>query len=597
MLPPGTVFAHYEIEAYAGSGETGVVYRARDVRLDRRVALRVIAPQYAADAVVRARLNREATVAASVSHPNTVPVYDAGEIDDTAYIVTQWVDGITLRDLVARDGPLGPERAIGLLNQIAGALEAAHEAGLVHRGVTPTNVLVDEYGVGYLTDFGLTRRTTDASGLTATHQLLSTMDYVAPEQVEGGPVDRRADVYSLGCLAYFLLAGEPPFPRRAPAAILYAHLAGDYVPLSERRDDVPPELERAVRAAMSRDPDQRPPTAGAFARMLEHCSPDGAPSPPPLATPAPVPPPRRAGWRRRSETVAGVGAALLLAAAGTGVYLALNDRSAGTQTLKVGRAAASVSPSSSGVLVAGGPSGTVTSLTGTGDRRRAIDVGGEANRVEQAAGRIYVAGGNRLAVLDRRAGRANRRVVLPGAAAALSARSGVAWVALRDRPRLVRVGAATAPIALANPAVAVQAAGPAVWVADRVGQALLRFDAATGVLVSRVSVRGRPAALAVAGNRLWVVNPSRHAVLKLDARTGAVAGPPIPVAGTPTAVAADRREVWVVSGKRNVATRIDARSGRPEDEVGVAVAPRSVALTRSAAWVVSARGAVTRIPR
>jgi hypothetical protein len=601
VLRPGTHFTHYEIEAYAGSGETGVVYRARDVRLDRPVALRIIAPQYAADAVIRARLNREATLAASVSHPNIVPVYDAGEVGDTAYIVTRWIDGTTLRDLVAREGPLDPERAIGILSQIAGALEAAHEVGLIHRGVTPANVLLAEDGVAYLTDFGLTRRTTDATGLTATHQLMATLDYVAPEQIEGAPVDRRADVYSLGCLAYFVLAGEPPFPRQGQAATLYAHLAGDYVPLSERRDDVPPELDRAVGAAMSRDPDQRPSSAAEFARMLQHASADGAPAPAALsrrAAPPAVPPPRRPRWRRRAETAAGVVAALLLAAAGTGVYLALKDSGAGTETVRVGRAAASVSPATSGVLVAGGPSGTVTRLAGaSGDRRRAIRVGGDVDRVEEAAGRLYVAGGNRLAVLGGRATTPDRRILLPGPAGALSAGSGFAWVALRSRPTLVRVGGVSAPIALPHPAAAVQATRRAVWVADAVGQALLRYDAATGALLTRVSLRGRPTALANSGNRLWVANPSRHAVLELDARTGAVAGPPIPVAGTPTAVAADRREVWVVAAKRNVATRIDARTGRPEDEVGVAPGPKSVALTPDAAWVVSARGAVTRIPR
>jgi len=602
VLRRGNVFLNYKIEALAGRGGIGVVYRARDLRLDRLVALKIVAPQYATDAVVRARLNREATLTASVSHPNLVPIYDAGEVDGTGYIATAWIEGVSLRDLVAKDGPLEPQRAVGLLNQVAGALEAAHEVGLIHRDVTPSNVLVDEDGIAYLTDFGLTRRVTDPEGLTATHQLMATLDFLAPEQIEGEPVDRRADVYSLGCLAYFLLAGHPPFPREGQAAVLYAHLSGDYQPLSEIRDDVPPELDVAVRAAMARDPDQRPPTAAAFARMLQHATADEAETTPPLArvaSPPQAPPARRSRWRRRAEITAGVAAALALAAGGIGVYAALHDHAAGTRTLAVGRTAAAVAPGpSSGVDVGTGPSGTVVRLAGTsGDRTNVVRVGGDAERVQQDAGRLFVAGGDRLTVLDPKARAATRRVRLPGRVAGLSAAGGTAWLTLRKRPTLLRVGVATAPILLPHSASAVAAAGQTVWVADSADEALIRIEGATRTLVARVHVRGRPTALAIAGNRLWVVDRQRSALLVLDARTGNVAGPPVPVAATPTAVAVDRREAWVVSTGRNVATRIDARTGRPMDEVGVPGRPSGVALTKGAAWVVSARGTVTRIPR
>ncbi|HEX3318942.1 MAG TPA: protein kinase [Solirubrobacteraceae bacterium] len=593
--------ANYKIEALAGRGGMGVVYRARDLRLDRLVALKIVAPQYASDAIVRARLNREATLAASVNHPNTVPIYDAGEVDDTAYIATGWIDGISLHDLIAREGALEPERAVRLLSQVAGALEAAHEVGLIHRDVTPSNVIVDEDGVAYLTDFGLTRRATDPAGLTETHQLMATLDFVAPEQIEGEPVDRRADVYSLGCLAYFVLAGHPPYPRDGQAATIYAHLAGDYQPLSELRHDVPPDLDAAVRAAMARDPDDRPPTAAAFARMLRHAATDADPTAPGLAGVAFPPtetPPRRSRRRRGATLAAGVAAALALAASAYGVYTALQDHAAGTRTVAVARTAAAVSAATSGVDVGSGPSGTVVRLAeSSGDRTRVIRVGAHADRVEQDAGRLYVAGGNRLTVLDPTAPASARRIALPGRVADLSVAGGTAWLTFRDRPTLLRVGAATTPILLPHPAAAVAAAGRAVWVADPADEALLHIDGATGVLLGRVHVRGRPTALAAAGRRLWVVDRQRSALLVLDARTGDVDGPPVPVAPTPRAVAADRREVWVVSAGRNVATRIDALTGRPMDEIGVPARPTGVALTQGAAWLVSAHGAVTRIPR
>src|SRR4051794_34082634 len=144
----------------------GVVYRARDVRLGRRVALKLIAPHLTRDPLVRERLNREATVAAAVEHPNVAPLYDAGEHDGTVYLATRWVDGITLRELVVQDGPLGAVRAAHILAGLAAALQAAHDAGLVHRDVTPSNVLVDRADRAFLTDFGLTRRSSDVTGLT-----------------------------------------------------------------------------------------------------------------------------------------------------------------------------------------------------------------------------------------------------------------------------------------------------------------------------------------------------------------------------------------------------------------------------------------------
>jgi hypothetical protein len=318
-----------------------------------------------------------------------------------------------------------------------------------------------------------------------------------------------------------------------------------------------------------------------------------------VASPPQAPPARRSRWRRRAEITAGVAAALALAAGGIGVYAALHDHAAGTRTLAVGRTAAAVAPgASSGVDVGTGPSGTVVRLAETsGDRTNVVRVGGDAERVQQDAGRLFVAGGDRLTVLDPKARAATRRVRLPGRVAGLSAAGGTAWLTLRKRPTLLRVGVATAPILLPHSASAVAAAGQTVWVADSADEALLRIEGATRTLVARVHVRGRPTALAIAGNRLWVVDRQRSALLVLDARTGNVAGPPVPVAATPTAVAVDRREAWVVSTGRNVATRIDARTGRPMDEVGVPGRPSGVALTKGAAWVVSARGTVTRIPR
>ena len=606
------MFAHYELEAVAGSGGMGVVYRARDLRLGRRVALKIIAPHLARQPLVRERLNREATAAAAVDHPNVVALYEAGEHDDTVYIATRWVDGTTLARLVDREGGLDAGRAARLLVQVAGALQAAHDAGLVHRDVTPTNVIVDARDHAYLTDFGLTRRATDVTGLTATGQLLGTLDYVAPEQIEGRAVDRRADLYSLGCLGWFVLCGEAPFPRDGHAAKLYAHLSAEYAPVRERRPDVPAEIDGALRRAMAKDPGERQASAAAFAEEIAAAV--GSPAVPVPASNTRVeveadrsarePAPAGRRRRRRPDRAVSVLCAAMLLAAPAALYAGLHDRGAGVQTFALGSAAAAVSADAGRIVVAGGPSGTVTSLPDAPSTasRRVIDVGGPVTHAQDSGGRLYVAGARRLTILEARPGGqspAGRRVTLPGTAGALTAERGVAWIALAHADALVHVaGLVARTVALPNPAADVQVARRTLWVADATAGTVQRRDARSGrPLAPPVRVGRRPVALAVAGGAVWVVDAGRSALVRLDRRTGQRVGAPIPVAGRPVSVAADDRQVWVVSQGRNIVTRVDARSGRPVDEVGVPRGASSIALTPSAAWVTSARGWLTRLPR
>lgn len=265
MLSQGDVVGQYEVEEIAGAGGMGVVYRARDLRLGRRVALKLIAPHLARDRVMRERLNRESTIVAGIDHPNVIPLYDAGETEDGAlYLASRWVDGRELGVLVAEDGPLAPERAVRLVGQVAAALEAAHREGLVHRDVKPSNVLVTEGDHVYLTDFGIARRGTDATGLTETAQLLGTLDYVSPEQIQGERVDQRADVYALGGLLHHALTGEAPFPREGHAAKLYAHISADPPRPSTLRAELPATFDAVVQRALAKDPAERQHSAGAF---------------------------------------------------------------------------------------------------------------------------------------------------------------------------------------------------------------------------------------------------------------------------------------------------------------------------------------------
>jgi serine/threonine-protein kinase len=264
VLSPGSIFAGYEIESVVGVGGIGTLYRARQVRLDRPVALKLVAPEMASDPVIRERLRREARTIAALDHPNVVPLYEAGEADGTVFIVTRWVEGTELGTLIQTEGGLDPARAARTAAQIAAALAVAHEKGLVHRDIKPSNVIMTSEDHVYLTDFGLVKRAGTAAGLTAVDQMLGTVDYVAPEQIEGSEPDARGDVYSLACVLFEMLAGEPPFgAQKGGMAKMWAQVNAEPPALRERRPDVPPALEDLVRRALAKAPDARP-SAAAF---------------------------------------------------------------------------------------------------------------------------------------------------------------------------------------------------------------------------------------------------------------------------------------------------------------------------------------------
>jgi serine/threonine protein kinase len=269
MLAPGSTFAGYEIESVVGAGGIGILYRARQVRLDRLVALKLVEADVARDPVIRERLRREARIVAALEHPNVVPLYAAGDQDGTVYIVTQWIDGTELGSLLHRDGPLEPGRAARTAAQIADALATAHEQGLVHRDVKPSNVILTSEDHVYMTDFGLAKRAETAAGLTAVDRMLGTVDYIAPEQLEGSEPDARGDVYALGCVLFEMLAGEAPFAdQKGGMAKMWAQVNAEIPSVRERRADVPIALEDLIRRAMAKDPDARPSAAAFGAEVL-----------------------------------------------------------------------------------------------------------------------------------------------------------------------------------------------------------------------------------------------------------------------------------------------------------------------------------------
>ncbi len=271
-LEPGDTIAGYRIKAKLGRGGMATVYLAEDEHLKRQVALKVLSPELAADESFRRRFEAESERLASVDHPNIIPVYEAGEEDSLLFIAMRYVETTDLKDLIQQVGSLEAGRALTIVAQVASALDAAHAKGLVHRDVKPANILI-AIGAGpeatdhaYLSDFGLTKRTVETSGLTRTGYFMGTIDYVAPEQISGKGVDGRTDQYALGCVLFESLAGQPPFPRDDDGAVVFAHLSMPPPSLTAIRPDLPPEIDAVIATAMAKEKEDRYPYCVAFAR-------------------------------------------------------------------------------------------------------------------------------------------------------------------------------------------------------------------------------------------------------------------------------------------------------------------------------------------
>ncbi|GHI09964.1 serine/threonine protein kinase [Streptomyces cellostaticus] len=301
----GCQVANYLVEGEVGRGGMAVVYRARDLRLDRTVALKLLAPELARNDTFRQRFIHESRVAAAIDHPHIVPVFEAGETDDVLYIAMRYVSGSDLRHLLDEHGPLPFEAAVRIAAQVASALDAAHEHGLVHRDVKPGNVLVargtdsDHPEHVYLTDFGLTKKSLSLTGFTTVGQFVGTLDYVAPEQISGRPVDGRCDVYGLACVVYETLAGRPPFQREDDMALLWAHQYDEPPPPSGSCPDLPPAVDAVFARALAKSPDARYDTCLGFVAALRSAPaarPGAGPPPPEADTRDAVAPPQPPGW-------------------------------------------------------------------------------------------------------------------------------------------------------------------------------------------------------------------------------------------------------------------------------------------------------------
>jgi YVTN family beta-propeller protein len=589
----GTVLAGYRIEERIGRGGMSVVYRADHVRLKRNVALKLLAPELAEDNAFRERFLRESQLAASLDHPNVVPIYDAGEVEGLLYIAMRYVDGTDLKALLRREGAFPPERAVGLAAQVASALDAAHERGLVHRDVKPSNVLLAGRAGKehcYLADFGLSTSASDRSALADPRQVLGTIDYVAPEQIRGEEVDGRADVYSLACLLYECLTGHVPFRHASDVAVIYAHLE-EPPPNAGLTDELDAVLERG----MAKDSSERWESAGALVSAASAAL-DGA---------APVVVRTRRTTRRLLPLGSAVGAAVAAAVAvavfaggGGGADIARADslvridpnggEAAGAAALEGQPTAVTVCAGNVWVTGSDGRVFQVEPRSMTVNRIRVRGTPSDVADVGQLAAVVSAPPGE-VTMIDAQFGRKSGSVPLPSSGPS-STGTAVAygrdiWVANPAARKLARLAPPYTQVAgsvrLAGRPQFVTAGEGAVWAAG--GRTLWRVDMG-GRVRAQIPLRFAPTALAAGSGGIWLVDKAADALVRIHPKTRRVTR--IRVGRGPQAVAVGAGSVWVANAADGTVSRIDPRRNVVIRTIPVRSTPIDLVVGVGAVWVV-----------
>ncbi len=592
----GTEFLGYRIDALIGRGGMGVVYRAYDLRLKRNVALKLIAPELSQDEHFRERFLTETEIAASLEHPNVVPIHDAGELEGQLYLAMRYVEGSDLKMLLKEHGALAPERAIAICAQVAAALDAAHARGLVHRDVKPSNVLLDEGEHAYLADFGLSRRLSEqAPGLEPTLSL-GTPAYVAPEQIQGEEADGRADVYSLGCLLYECLTGEAPYPRESELASLWAHLHDD-PPVAAAH----PALAPVIARALAKKPDDRYGTCRELVEAAREA----------LGLREGV------AVRNRVPRLLGAAGVLLALAAGlSAFFLSRTDggppRPSTEPTLtpkldalqridpKTNELSATIQPGPRNLVSVAVGEGAVWALSR--DKLTILRVDPRTNRVSGTRGvgpdpDSVLAGEGSVWVtstgLDPPTGfdPATLKAVPSYSAGEdwdysegqAAVGEGALWVldidgVTRVSPDEVVVKAGGFGLC----ARGVAAGRGAVWVATC--NEVVRLDPKTLKEVARVALPFVPADIAAGREGVWVADRARDAVVKISTATNRVEGRVL-VGDSPNAIGLGEGSVWTANVEARTISRIDPRTLKVVATIEIGPTPTDLATGEGGVWV------------
>jgi serine/threonine-protein kinase len=595
----GSVVAGYRLDALIARGGMGVVYRATHLALERPVALKVIARQFADDEGFRRRFLRESQLAARLDHPNVVPVFDAREEDGELIVAMRLIEGGDLKKRIDSSGPLPPAEAISLLGQVAAALDAAHAAGIVHRDVKPHNILL-EGDRAYLTDFGLAKALGDSGVLSGT-SVVGTAEYMSPEQWRGAKVGPAADVYSLGCVLYEAVTGVVPYARRA----------GDIDPV------MPRGLDAVIEHAVAKDPAHRFATAGelieaarerqgatpAATRVLTE-APEGATVPLGIAArgwPA---------WRRRlgprAKQWIGASIAVAVGAVSLGFLLLGSDGPSVSAPIEVGGPPLRLAIGDGSVWATSAAAGTLSRIDPQTrqvvGRPFRLDKG--VSGVTVAAGSIWVSSPSRGEVLrvDPADGRVIGRIEVGGRPGAIVSGGGRVWVADDDGAGVTAINTAggqvfkrglpphVAPLRLAVGA-------GAVWVSSASTGAVRRIDLSTAIPGAPIPAGRGPAGVTVGGGLVWVANSRSDRVTRVDPATHTLFGEPIAVGGRPGGIDAGTETVWVANSADGTVSRIGIESGKTVgDPISVPPDPGAIAVGEEAVWVAgNGDGTVTRI--
>jgi tRNA A-37 threonylcarbamoyl transferase component Bud32 len=612
-LDVGTVFAGFRIEALLGRGGMGSVYRARDLTLDSERALKVLEPELTTDRAFRERFQREARLAAQLENQAVVPVYHAGEEDGRLYIAMRLIRGPDLHRLVAKDGPLEPQRTARIVGAVASALDAAHARGIVHRDVKPANILVELSEAGehvFLTDFGISRSARPTEEVTSTGQLLGTADYISPEQIEGQRADARSDVYALGCVLCYLLTGEPPFRRETELATLYAHAHAARPRPSLLEPGLPAAIDEVVVRATAVDPDDRYPSAGELSqdlrRSLAMSSAEARP-PAPSAEAAPT-----EAIRRRRPPIARLAAgALVVAAIAVAVVLLAGgggDSGDGSApevaTIGLGDAVDSIVVGNANVLAVSQRDSTLSAIDpATGKLSRDPESIPHPSAVAIGFGSVWVTSASRGELLRYAPG--HRRKPIEIAVGAQPSDVAVddrwVWVANREDGSVSQVDPETNRIRsttdVGDSPEALATGEGITWVASPDTGTLTRLRAdAPGRSPRMVELDGAPEDLVVFEGQLWVVDSANATLSERSLNDGAPVGGPLQLGHSPVAVAGGPEALWVADAVDGTATRVDPATRDRGAPVDVGKRPAAVAVGAGSIWVTNAGdGTVSQI--
>ncbi len=561
--PTGSVIGGFRVGHLVARGAMGTVYTAENAK-GQRVALKLLSPELAHDERFRLRFLRESRLAAALDHPNVVKTIASGQDGGVLYLAMAYVDGVDLRELLRREGRLEPERAVGLVRQVAEALDAAHAAGLVHRDVKPGNVLV-EGEHAYVCDFGLARHVSSVGSLTGDRGFVGTVDYVAPEQIRGAAVDGRADVYALGCVLFECIAGERPFERESELAVVFAHLNEPPPRLTEPRPGLPAAWDRVVARSLAKEPDARYATCGALAAAASDAL---------------------RGRATRSRWPIAAAAALAVAVAAIGAVLAVRGGSPTARPAAERPLVLDAVDATSGRALA-----TLRSGTQFGYGHAPTDV--------VVAGRsawLLLPSEQRLLRVDARTHELTAALRLPWVPLGrLAAQDGFVWAAQDGGPELARISTATGRLDRfrpeASPSQGFTAGGGSLWVATE--QLIAQVVPANGSTGRHIPYDGS-GRITFGDGALWSLE-HQGILRKLDPQTGRVLVRR-DLHATVSDVAVGGGLVWASVVPDGLVYGLDESDLRVRRTLATGADPERLSLAGGRLWVANtAAGAVTSL--